>query len=95
MARIDASWVSAPATPFLELPEASGAQQHQVLGAGGSRVFHSSVWRRGNLVGTLCTQTQCNSTLRNCGRARHNTQLCSNRLVTEAGPGRPRELPAA
>ena len=26
-------------------------------------------------------------------RALHNTQLCSNRLVTEAGLARPRELP--
>ncbi len=38
---------------------------------------------------------QTRSSLRKRKRALHNTQLCSNRLVTEGGPARPRKLPAA
>ena len=34
---------------------------------------------------TMRCAIQCSSSLRNWRRARHNTQLCSNRLVTEAG----------
>ncbi len=39
------------------------------------------------------TQSRAAAVLRNRKRALHNTQLCSYRPVTEAGPGRPKELP--
>ena len=79
--RIDRNWVSAP------------GNQHR--GFGSQRVAAVSLpcvaqrcARRQNATQfsapALCVQWR---------RGWHNTQLCSYRLVTEAGPGRPRELP--
>ncbi len=69
---------------FLELREGVGVR--------GQDGFHSRVWRSVR-TSTPGHAVQSRSSLRNRKRALHNTQLCSNRLVTEAGPARPKELP--
>ncbi len=63
------------------------------FGVSGPGEFHSRVWRSVTHVDKRATQSRAAAVLRNRKRALHNTKLCSNRPVTEAGPARPRELP--
>ena len=69
---------------FPQMREASGAHQHQGFWRERTSGFHSSVWRS-VAHGDKCVPQSNATALCEMGGARHNTQLCSNRLVTEAG----------
>ena len=83
--RIDGNRVSAQATPFRKCPTQMELISIRLLASVG-RV--SSIRVRGaapSASSNGLAEHQCCRTLRNWMRARHNTQLCGNRPVTEAG----------
>ncbi len=81
--RIDGNRVSARGTGFWKCARQVDVISIRLLASAGQvcsiRVAQGCARRQPGCA------VQCHGTLRNRRRARHNTQLCSNRLVTEAG----------